>query len=307
MIPPRIVLVAIDFSDSSRGALALAVRLAHDSGAALHVLHAEDPLLAAAAAIRGFDLHRDTTAQVEAFLAETPGVRPGANPGGSTGRPAAIHVVAGPAADVICNIAVRERADLVVVGARGLGAAEHAFFGSTTENVLRKADVSVLVTPDAWQPPRPESDGLVGIGPVVAAVDFAEPSVAAASAAASLARLLNTTLEIVHVVPALSVLARWTAHADAAVADRITTATRELDTVMRAIRSPVPVHPAVLTGAVAEQLAHVAAVGEGRHPLLVLGRRTRADRQGAPGAIAYRVLTNARVPVLVHLPEPTFV
>jgi len=38
----------------------------------------------------------------------------------------------------------------------------------------------------------------------------------------------------------------------------------------------------------------------------VLGRRTRADRQGAPGATAYRVLTRARVPVLVHLPQASF-
>jgi hypothetical protein len=35
----------------------------------------------------------------------------------------------------------------------------------------------------------------------------------------------------------------------------------------------------------------------------VLGRRTRADRKGAPGAIAYRVLTLAQVPLLVYLPE----
>ena len=302
MIPPRVVLTAVDFSEPSRGALAMAARLSRISGADLHVLHAEDPLLDAAARIRGFDLHTDTTEQLDAFIAETTGERPDA---GARGR-GRTHVVVGSAADVICDIAVRERADLLVVGARGLGAAEHAFFGSTTENLLRKADVSVLVTPDAWQPPQPDAPGLAGLGPVVAAVDFAEPSVAAAAAGAALARLLNTTLETVHVVPALPVLTRWSAHAEAATADRIAGATRELDTVTRAIASPVPVASRVLTGDVAEQLATAAAIDGDRRPVLVLGRRTRADGHRAPGAIAYRVLTRAQVPVLVHLPEPSF-
>ena len=304
MIPPRLVLAAIDFSASSRGALTMATRLARTSGAALHVLHAEDPLLAAAAGIQGFDLREDTSTQLQTFIAETTGSPVTPDPGAHV-HGATVHVVTGAAAEVICDIAVRERADLVVVGARGLGAAEHAFFGSTTENVLRRADVSVLVTPDAWQPPQPDHAGLSGIGPIVAAVDFAEPSVSAAKAAAALAQLLNTTLELVHVVPALPVLQRWSSHAEAAIADRVTTATRELETALRAIASPVPVTARVLTGDVSEQLATAASNGASRHPLLVLGRRTRADRQGSPGAIAYRVLTRARVPVLVHLPEPS--
>ena len=119
MIPPRTVLVAIDFSDSSRRALALAARLAHTSSAALHVLHAEDPLLAAAAGIRGFDLRKETTAELEAFMAGR-AVDPDAGNGAARSplggvRPT-IHVVTGAAADVVCDIAVRERADVVVMG-----------------------------------------------------------------------------------------------------------------------------------------------------------------------------------------------
>jgi nucleotide-binding universal stress UspA family protein len=298
MIPPRLVVAAIDFSDTSRGALAMAARLAADARAALHVLHAQDPLLATAAQVRGFDLHADTIAELDRFVADTLG--PSAGPD----RPSAIHVVTGPAGDVICDIALRERADLVVIGARGMGAAEQVLFGSTTESVLRKADVSVLVTPDAWTPAAPAAAGLAGTGPIVAAIDFAEPSMAAAAAAAALAESLNTTLELVHVVPALPVPARWTAHAEAAMADRIATATHELETAARAIRRG-QVQRRVANGDVAEQLAAAAAAGTDRRPILVLGRRRRADRQGAPGAIAYRVLMRARVPVLVHLPDPS--
>jgi hypothetical protein len=41
----------------------------------------------------------------------------------------------------------------------------------------------------------------------------------------------------------------------------------------------------------------------GRHPILVLGRRTHDERGGAPGSTAYRILTLAAVPVLMYLPE----
>ena len=305
MMPPRFVLAAIDFSPSSRGALDMAARLAHDAAATLHVLHAQEPLLAAAARVRGFDLQRDTVAELERFVDGTLSPR-WRQESAARGRPVALHVVTGAADEVICDIALRERADLVVVGARGMGAAEHAFFGSTTENVLRKVSVSVLVTPDAWTAPRPDTAGLSGAGPVLAAIDFAEPSFAATAAAAKLAGLLNTTLELVHVVPALPVLERWAAHADAALADRVASATRELDTVAGAVTLPGDVRRRVLSGDVAEQLAHAAAPGADHQPILVLGRRSRTDRGGAPGATAYRVLIRAQVPVLVHLPEPSF-
>jgi hypothetical protein len=49
MIPPRTILTAVDFSDASRVALIFAARLAAHCGAALHLLHAEEPLLLAAA------------------------------------------------------------------------------------------------------------------------------------------------------------------------------------------------------------------------------------------------------------------
>jgi nucleotide-binding universal stress UspA family protein len=52
MIPPCLILAPADFSDCSRVALAFAARLAQHCGAELHVLHAEPPLLAAAARSR---------------------------------------------------------------------------------------------------------------------------------------------------------------------------------------------------------------------------------------------------------------
>ena len=69
MIPPRAILAAVSFSDSSRVALVLAARLARHCGAELHVLYVEDPLLAAAAGHEGINLATETYGQLQRFIA----------------------------------------------------------------------------------------------------------------------------------------------------------------------------------------------------------------------------------------------
>jgi hypothetical protein len=59
----------------------------------------------------------------------------------------------------------------------------------------------------------------------------------------------------------------------------------------------------VTTGRVADELAAAVAPAARSHSILILGRRTRDERGGAPGSTAYRILTMAAVPVLMYLPE----
>ena len=293
MFLPRAILAAVDFSEPSRVALTYAARLAKHTGAQLRVLHAEDPLLAVAARQAEIDLARETREELEAFMQS-------AAPADDW---APLHdVVTGQPVEVICDIAMRERADLIVIGARGMSGAERRMFGSTTEGVLRNAEQSVLVVPASWRPPRPQADDLSGTGPVVAAVDLSVHSLAAARAACDIGKTLGTSVEAVHVVPALSVLARWSVHADAAMRNREASARSELTQSLGCLRSDTPMTLSVETGPVAECLAN-AATKAGRHSLLVLGRRTRTDRKGAPGSIAYRVLTLAEVPLLLYVPQ----
>jgi len=147
-MPPRTIVAAIDFSDASRVALVLAARLARHCRSALHVLHAEHPLLDVAADRAGIDLARETHEEVQRFIAAAPP---------AAGCAPQLHVMAGAAVDVILDVAGRHQADLVVVGARGMSGAQQLVFGSTTEGLLRRADVSVLVAPAGWVPPRPDS------------------------------------------------------------------------------------------------------------------------------------------------------
>jgi nucleotide-binding universal stress UspA family protein len=290
MFPPRAVLAAVDFSEPSRVALSFAARLARQSSAPLHVLHAEDPMLAGAAHATGIDLAGETRDELARF------VQGAASPGGP---PPITHVVAGPAVDVIRDIAAREGADVIVVGMRGMSGAERTIFGSTTEGVLRKADTSVLVVPDSWTPPQPASADLTGSGPIVAAVDLSTAALAAARAAVRFAALVGTSADAVHVVPPLAVPARWSAHADAALRQHVDTARADLTAAMH----DHPMRLVVRTGRIAEELAAAVIPERATHPILVLGRRTHDERGGAPGTTAYRVLTLTSVPVLMYLPE----
>src|SRR5688572_1490551 len=170
MPPPRTVLAAVDFSESSRAALTFAARLAKHAGARLHVVHAQDPLLANAARAAGVDIDAETRAELTAFMQS-------AAPAGDWSP--FQEVADGPAVTVLCDTADRVNADVIVVGTHGMSGVGRVLFGSTTEGVIRRADHSVLVVPDSWTPPRPEQNDLAGVGPVVVAV---EPTPAAFAA-----------------------------------------------------------------------------------------------------------------------------
>ena len=301
-MPPRTIVAAIDFSDASRVALVLAARLARHCRSQLHVLHAEHSLLGAAADHAGIDLARETHEELQRFIAAAP---PAAECSPRS------HVIDGAAVDVILDVAHRSRADLVVVGSRGLSGAEKLVFGSTTEGLLRRAGVSVLVAPAEWVPPHPDAPDLSGTGPIIAGVDLpepsvaglSEPSVAGATAACKLAAVLGTSVEIVHVVPDLAVLSRWRAHADTAVRDRIAAARQDLESVMRSLGCSVPVELRIEAGAVPNRLAEAAAPTRGRAPILVLGKKAPGSTGAAPGTTAYRVLSLASVPVLMYVAD----
>jgi Universal stress protein family len=55
--------------------------------------------------------------------------------------------------DGILDVAHRTGADLIVVGSRRLSGVARLLFGSTTERLLRRSPVSVLVAPADWIPP----------------------------------------------------------------------------------------------------------------------------------------------------------
>jgi nucleotide-binding universal stress UspA family protein len=155
VISPQTILAAVNFSDASHAALVLAARLARRCGAEPHVLFVEDPLLDAAAGRAGIHLAASSRAELRRLIGdEWPA--PECSP--------QLHVVAGPEADVILDVARGQGADLIIVGDRQMSRVERLVFGSTTERLLRRSDVSVLVAPAGWTPPDAEAGDAAAVG-----------------------------------------------------------------------------------------------------------------------------------------------
>src|SRR5687767_2320230 len=111
MIPPKVVLAAVDFSESSRAALSFAARVARHANGRLHVVHAQDPLLAHAARAAGVDIDAETRAELSAFMQSTPP---------ADGWSPFLEVADGSPVSVLCDTADHVNADVIVVGAHGM-------------------------------------------------------------------------------------------------------------------------------------------------------------------------------------------
>jgi nucleotide-binding universal stress UspA family protein len=296
MVRARLILCPVDFSDHARRALEHAVGLAALHQAQLVVHTAIDPLLAEAAAARvEQDYVRDTRTELAAFTGQSilrkvewaPSPR--------------LVVTIGHAASQILEVAAFYQADLIVMGAQGLGAIEKPVFGSTTDDVLRHTTTPVLVVPRQGKPrlaftregPR------FAPGRVLAAVDLREGSSAVAGAGAELAGLFDVPLVLAHAVTPVEAPARWSQCS--ADATRVHSAVAEVGLDALADGLMVPVEPVVLTGHPAEAIAEAAASRDAG--LIVMGI---GSAQGGPqrfGSTAYRVLSFTTVPVLALPPD----
>ena len=295
MIPPKRVLVGVDFSECSRTALAFAARLTLQVGGDLDVLHVQEPMLTAAARTARVNLTAESAEELQRVIQFTP---PAAE-----ARPETF-VICGTPGTVLCDIAAREQADLLVVGAHGMTGAARWLFGANTERALRHARMSVLVVPSGWRPPRPETNDLTALGPVIVAADFTEQALLAVRAAARLARLLTTSLTVLHVVPELRVPDRWMVYANDAVTEAARRASLDLNALLSPIKDVVPMNLRVVTGDVVGSILRAAEPQNSYQPLLVLGRRPLEAGENAPGTVVSRALASLRVPLLVvHVNE----
>lgn len=144
MTPLRTVLAATDLSAPSRHAVARAAMIARDCGARLELLHVIQAstidqlrhLLgeeAEAALPRLQDEARNVLTQIARDFCETQGITPG------------IHLATGPVLQEIASQTDALDADLLVLGARGMGFMHHLLLGSTAERMLRKTLRSLLI------------------------------------------------------------------------------------------------------------------------------------------------------------------
>jgi len=147
-LPFRRVVCAVDFSESSSAALVLAASVAHESGATLDLVHVLEwpwdepppPVFTElpseqAAALTEFRRYLVTSAtkRLESLAVELAG-----------DRRATVRVAHGKPYVQLLRVAADLGADLIVLGVHGRNPVDLAVFGSTTNQVVRRATCPVL-------------------------------------------------------------------------------------------------------------------------------------------------------------------
>lgn len=155
MLPFRIILVPIDFSDHSLRALPYALGLAEMYGAEVKVLYVSEPALQVSdMAWVGVDEDALKDEQVDDALKRLERMTQDLIPPEVSAR---AEVRSGDAVDEIIHFAEEINADLIVMATHGRGGLSHILMGSTAEHVIRKASCPVLTLKHPMQvTPSPE-------------------------------------------------------------------------------------------------------------------------------------------------------
>jgi nucleotide-binding universal stress UspA family protein len=285
-VPPGSIVVGIDGSEQSEQAVLWAAGEASRRALPLHVVHAleTDPVTPsfepADADTRRAAQDDVVTSALERARRSRPDVR--------TSAQTTLWLAAS------ALVAASDRADSVVVGSRGLGAARTAVLGSVSQQVAGYARSPVVVVREV-----PSEDG-EGAGRVVVGVDGSEASSEATGYAFARAASLGMPLNVVHAwwwkgLHRLLDESPW-----AGDPEKQNEQGREL--VAKAVSGwegtfpGVEVHPHVVKGHPVDALVEESA---GAH-LLVVGSRGRGGFAGLTlGSVSQGVLHHARCPVAV--------
>jgi nucleotide-binding universal stress UspA family protein len=288
----RALLSAVDFSEQSRHALRWAGLFATRFQSRLTVLSVVEPLLAEAARTRfGQDLKTETEPALRKFVAAT-------WPGGTVWE-TKFKTAVGEPATVIAETATGDAAELIVMGTQGLGGLRKWLLGSTTERLLRRAQVPVLAVPLAnGESDASGVDDQVEIQQILAAADFSESSEAAIKYAVQLATAFSATLTMAHAVEPLTVPPPWRPLVQESDETRVADACTRLKALAERVCGRQVCEGVVSIGRPGDVIASIAQ--ERRAQPVVMGLTGEQGRFAPrPGTIAYRVLISATVPVLV--------
>jgi nucleotide-binding universal stress UspA family protein len=137
----RKVLCAVDFSECSRDALAIAADIARRLDAPLTIVHVRDDSAARGPGTDDRELERELS-RFKLYASEY------------VDGPVQTKLLVGPPASEIVGFARYGGFDLVVTGTHGRSGVKRLVLGSVAERVLRNAPCPVLVTRDLRVRPR---------------------------------------------------------------------------------------------------------------------------------------------------------
>jgi nucleotide-binding universal stress UspA family protein len=294
------VLVALDGSPASERARELVSTLAWPRGSTLRVVSAF-PLAGSITGWPGVVVSPEIVDEIEAAGRDAARAVVDAAVG-KLSRPdlhVAGKVTVGRAADVILDAAASLRADLIVVGGRGLGPFESALLGSVSAEVVDAAPCPVLIA----RAPR--------VSRILLAEDGSEGARAAADRLRTSPVLHDRPVLVLSVAEADAAWHGWLRpfpqlaqpFADAAAANRATHAAYAQVTAARLVKAGLTAEAEVQEGNPAHRLVETA-VNRGAD-LIVIGTR---GRTGLPrfllGSVVRRVLWHAPCSVLVVRGQP---
>jgi nucleotide-binding universal stress UspA family protein len=282
-MPQRHTIVCpIDFSEHARRALRYSALVAGHFGARLLVITVNDPLLVQAA-LMAYDperLEAQSRRDLREFCAES-------DLSGTLGADDVIYQVRmGKPAPEILKAAAEHEADLIVLSTHGLSGVRKAFFGATTERVLRETTVPVLIAPKGGDAPASVADAARSVARILVPVDLTSATPHQLEVAHQLAVILGVPLLVTHVIEPLALPMRWGMHVGSVDHERRHRAEDSLRALTR--HMTMPVETLLAYGDPAEEIAKVARDrGAG---LLVMGLHGSALLAPRMGSVTYRVL-----------------
>lgn len=287
------IVCGVDFSEASRGALRSAAVLAEHFGSQLVVATVDDPLLAAIDIAAPSPRPGETKRSLERLVKETLGDR-------ATAIDIEYVVRVGRPAEELLQAARDPRADLIVMSSHGLTGIRKLFFGSTTERVLREAEIPVLVSEPGVPGPATWADLVSAVNRVLIPVDLLPDSETQVQNGLSIADTLGVPALVTHVIePARLPFARRqdALHIDS---ERRARADRAIDALVESTGYRSCLEGLVAYGDPAEEIAKIA---RDRHAgLIVMGLRGGGSPHGRMGSVTYRVLCVSHAAVLALPP-----
>jgi universal stress protein A len=155
MIVPRDILVPIDFSETSKAALAWASGLGHSCNAALHLLHVLESVTVVDPVAVPFGPRARIEEAIEASAWKE--LRALLSPDDQRRLRVTLAVEWGTPVVEIVRYASSHHFGLIAMGTHGHGRAHHMLLGSVAAHVVRKAPCTVLVVRSP-APHAPERD-----------------------------------------------------------------------------------------------------------------------------------------------------
>jgi len=276
------ILIATDFSASSRTAFQIALNLCSELAASLLVLHAFE---------YGSIIPPETGGQlleIESVYAEAQGsLNQLLERARQVGVACTIDIERGLAAPTILEKIRSENIDLAIIGTKSFRGFERFVFGSTAEEVFRKSPCPVVTVG-----PGVLDAATNVVGPIVFATDFDRTTIHAIRCATSLSQLTKSSIHCLHVLPRTP-----EGRAQHNLVPEIMSQTLQYVATESGATVPRPICVTTYDSEISDGI--IAYARKERAKLIVLGvRKSSMTASHAPARIAYQVITAAPCPVM---------